>query len=59
MMSPSLPSNLVHNLYQAVPTVWLFSLHWLQAGMWLLGLLLWSGRACACAGRAWWHCWCS
>ena len=45
MMSPSLPSNLVHNLYQAVPTVWLFSLHWLQAGMWLLGLLLvvWAG----------------
>ncbi len=45
MMSPSLPSNLVHNMYQAVPTVWLFSLHWLQAGMWLLGLLLvvWAG----------------
>ncbi len=45
MMNPSLPSNLVHNLYQAVPTVWLFSLHWLQAGMWLLGLLLvvWAG----------------
>ncbi|WP_297913156.1 heme A synthase [Thiomonas sp.] len=45
MMSPSLPSNLVHNLYQAVPTVWLFSLHWLQAGMWLVGLLLvvWAG----------------
>ncbi len=45
MMSPSLPSNLVHNMYQAVPTVWLFSLHWLQAGMWLIGLLLvvWAG----------------
>ncbi len=44
-MSPSLPSNLVSNLYQAVPTVWLFSLHWLQAGMWLVGLLLvvWAG----------------
>ncbi|MDE2121122.1 MAG: COX15/CtaA family protein, partial [Betaproteobacteria bacterium] len=43
-MSPSLPSNLI-NMYQAAPTVWLFSLHWLQAGMWLLGLLLvvWAG----------------
>nr|WP_018913782.1 COX15/CtaA family protein [Thiomonas sp. FB-6] len=45
MMSPSLPSNLVHNMYQAVPTVWLFSLHWLQAGLWLLGLglVIWAG----------------
>ncbi len=43
-MSPSLPSNLI-NMYQAAPTVWLFSLHWLQAGMWLFGLLLviWAG----------------
>lgn len=43
-MSASLPSNLI-NMYQAAPTVWLFSLHWLQAGLWLLGLLLvvWAG----------------
>ncbi len=43
-MSPSLPSNLI-NMYRAAPTVWLFSLHWLQAGMWLVGLLLvvWAG----------------
>ncbi len=43
-MSPSLPSNLI-TIYQARPTVWLFSLHWLQAAVWLLGLLLvvWAG----------------
>lgn len=33
------------NLSTAVPTVWSFSLHWLQAGMWLGGLVLvvWAG----------------
>ena len=33
------------NLSTAVPTVWSFSLHWLQAGMWVAGLvlILWAG----------------
>ncbi len=33
------------SLATAVPTVWSFSLHWLQAGMWLggLALVLWAG----------------
>ncbi|NDU91981.1 MAG: heme A synthase, partial [Ferrovum sp.] len=36
--------NTMINLSTAVPTVWSFSLHWLQAGMWVaeLLLILWS-----------------
>ncbi|SCC92184.1 putative Cytochrome oxidase assembly protein [Thiomonas sp. X19] len=32
--------NTMTNLSTAVPTVWSFSLHWLQAGMWVGGLVL-------------------
>ena len=32
--------NTMTNLSTAVPTVWSFSLHWLQGGMWVAGLLL-------------------
>lgn len=44
MMSHPLPPNLI-TIYQARPEVWLFSLHWLQAAVWLVGLLLvvWAG----------------
>ena len=41
----STPLSTMTNLSTAVPTVWSFSLHWLQAGMWIAGLvlILWAG----------------